>query len=138
MAHLLRVKEPRIRNTRHLYVVTAVIEAVGGLALLASPSEVIAILFGVVFDTPIELAVGRWVGVALLSLGVACWRARHDEKSSAGKALVSAMLFYNAAIIVLLAWSRMASGLEGVAFWPAAVLHTAMTAWCIACLAASS
>jgi len=99
-----------------LYVVTAVLEAVGGLALLVSPSEVIAILFGVVFDTPIGLAVGRWVGVALLALGVACWLARNDEQSRTGKALVSAMLFYNAAIIVLLAWTRMASGLEGVAF----------------------
>jgi len=60
-------------NIKILYVVTAVVEAVGGLALLASPSEVIAMLFGVVFDTPIELAVGRWVGWRCSLWGFESW-----------------------------------------------------------------
>jgi hypothetical protein len=45
-----------------------------------------------------------------------------------------AMLLYNVAVTALLAFASVGLALHGVALWPAVVLHSAMTVWCVACL----
>jgi hypothetical protein len=117
-----------------LFILTAIIEAGTGLALLVSPSEVVTLLVGSALYTPTGLTIERWTGVAVLALGMSCWLARNDERSGAATGLVAAMLLYNAAIVALLASARIGSELGGVGFWPAIVLHTAMAVWCVACL----
>jgi hypothetical protein len=117
-----------------LFVVTAVIESATGLALLSLPSLVVSLLFGESLDAPAALVVARMTGVALLSLGVACWLARNDEKSRAAVGVVAAMLLYNAAAGTVLAYAGIIAGLSGVGLWPAVLLHVGMTAWCVACL----
>jgi hypothetical protein len=121
-------------SMKYLLILTAVVEVGTGLALLVSPSEVVTLLAGSALDTPTGMTVEHWTGVAVLALGLACWLARNDEQSGAAKGLVAAMFLYNAAIVALLASARVGSELEGVGFWPAIVLHTAMAFWCIACL----
>ena len=119
---------------KNLLTLTAVIEVGAGLGLVTLPSLPVKLLFGSSLDTSTSLTVGRWAGAALLAMGVACWLARHDEQSRAATGLVAAMLLYNLAVVVLFVYADLGSGLVGVAFWPAVVLHAAMAAWCIACL----
>jgi len=66
---------------KKLLIVTAMIEIGVGLALLAFPSLLATLLLGSSLDTPAALTVARLAGGALLSLGVACWLARHDGQS---------------------------------------------------------
>lgn len=121
-----------------LLMTTALIEVVTGVALVVRPSVLLTILLGSSLDTPTGLAVARVAGTALLSLGVACWFARDDGQSWAGNGLIAAMLLYDLGVVEVLAAARFGSGLSGVAFWPAVVLHTGMAVWCVACLRSSS
>jgi hypothetical protein len=120
--------------TRKLLIVTALLEVATGMALLASPAVPVALLLGAALDTPGGLAVGRVAGAAVLSLGLACWWARHDGQGRSGRAVVAAMLAYNVVVVAVLAQARIGLGVTGVGFWPAAGLHTALAVWCIACL----
>ena len=121
-------------KTKPLLTATAVIEVGAGLALLASPAFAASILIGAPFDTPADSVVGRVAGAALLTLGIACWRARLDVHSQAATGIVSAMLFYNAAVAAVLSYAGTALRLSGIGLWPAVVLHVVMAVWCIACL----
>lgn len=118
---------------KSLFVVTAVVEAATGLALLLSPSLPVSLLLGASLDTYAALTVGRVAGAALLALGVACWLARNDVESRAAIGLVAAMSLYNSAAVVLLALAGIGPGPVGFALWPAVVLHAALAVWCIAC-----
>jgi len=119
---------------KNLLVVNAMIEAATGLTLLGLPSLVVSLLLGASFDSPSALVVARVAGAALLSLGVACWLARNDEKSRATVGVVTAMLLYNIAAVSVLTYAGLGVRLSGIGLWPAVLLHTALAAWCIACL----
>jgi len=92
------------------------------------------LLFSLQLATPVSLAVARVAGVALLTLGVACWLASNDTQSRAARALVTAMVIYNLGVAVILGAAGIRSRLVGVALWPAVTLHAAMTIWCIVSL----
>jgi len=115
-----------------LFMVTAVVEVSTGLALLVSPALVASILLGAPFDTAADSTVGRVAGAALLALGLACWRARDDGKSSSASGLVLGRLFYNALAVIVLADAGLVLHLSGIGLWPAVVLHTLMAIWCLA------
>jgi len=115
-----------------LLIVTALLEAMTGLALLLSPALPVSLLLGVALDTPGGLTLARVAGAAVLSLGVACWLARDDRRSCAAHGLVAAMLLYNIAAVAVLAHARIGLGLNGLGLWPAAALHTALAVWCLA------
>jgi hypothetical protein len=124
----------QIRTGKTLLIVTAVIETATGLTLLVSPLLVASLLLGEALDSRAALVVARMTGAALISLGVACWLARNDVQSRAARGLISAMLLYNAAAVVVFIHAGMVSRLVGIGLWPAAVLHAAMAVWCLACL----
>ena len=54
--------------------------------------------------------------------------------SRSARGLVAAMLFYDIAAAAFLAFAGVGLGLNGVALWPGVLLHSAMAAWCLACL----
>ncbi len=111
----------------YILVVSALMEVGAGLALLAVPSAAI----GLVFDfSGMEggIVVGRVAGAALLSIGAACWWARHDGSSTSARALVRGLLLYNAAIVALVVSSSL--GPPGALLWAIAALHGAMAIWC--------
>jgi hypothetical protein len=117
-----------------LNVTTAVIEAGAGLALLCLPSAAAKLLLGTPLQEPSACVVARVGGAGLLTLGVACWLARGDTQSSAARGLITAMVIYNPGVALILAAAGLRSEPVGVLLWPAVVLHTAMTAWCIVSL----
>ncbi len=117
-----------------LHLVTAVIEAGAGVALLCVPLAALALLLGPGLDTPAAAALTRVAGVALLALGVACWFAHRDAQSPAARGLARAILVYNLGTTIILGAAGMQVQPVGVLLWPAVVLHAAMTAWCIAAL----
>jgi hypothetical protein len=117
-----------------LLIVTAVLEAAAGLALAASPSLVISLLIGSPLDASSGAVVGRLAGVALLTLGLVCWRARNEQQNGVSAGPIAAMLFYNVAVAIILAYARLGLGLSGIGLWPTVALHAVLAAWCIACL----
>ena len=120
---------------KKLLIATAVIELGAGLALAALPSVSVRFLLGMPLETPVGLTIGRVAGVALVTLGVACWVALRDAHSQATSGLVAALLlFYNIAVATVLVAARFEFDLQGFGLWPGAGLHAAMTVWCVVCL----
>ena len=80
----------RMTSTQ-FFAVTAGMEVGAGLVLIVAPALVIRLLFGT-FEIQTGVAIGRLAGAALVSLGAACWWARHDGGSAASRGLVSGLL----------------------------------------------
>jgi hypothetical protein len=116
-------------SVRTLFIVTAALELGAGLTLLVAPAVVIRLLFGSTVEVFPAVGIARLTGAALLSLGAACWWARHDERSAASTALVGALLIYNAAVVALGIGG--AIGALGPLQWAAIVLHGVQTIWCV-------
>jgi hypothetical protein len=114
-----------------LLTLTAMLEAGTGVALLAFPSALVALLLGTGLDAPVAVALGRLAGVALCALGLACWLARHDAQSQVARGVVAAMTLYNVGAVVILGVAGIQLHPVGIALWPAVVLHAAMTVWCV-------
>jgi len=119
---------------RRLLIVTALVEMPIGLMLLLSPGLVVPFLLGTSLGAPAALVVARIAGAALLSLGGACWLARDDGPSRAGRGLVAAMLLYNGTAAAVLANAGAGMTLGGVLMWPAVALHAVLAVWCVASL----
>jgi hypothetical protein len=109
----------------------ALAEAVTGAAMIAAPDRVAWLLLGASLDSPAAATVARVCGLAMASLALACWLARDQGHVPAGRALITAMLLYNAAVAALLVHGKLAFGLDGVSLWPAALAHVALGAWCV-------
>ena len=116
-----------------LLIVTAVLEASTGVALLSAPATVAGLLLGAAIDAP-GLVVARVAGAALFTIGILCWVASKGRSGLANRGLLRAILFYNVAVFVALAHANMALQLTGIGMWPVMALHAALAAWCIACL----
>jgi hypothetical protein len=117
---------------RTLLATTAVLEAVPGLGLVALPSAVASLMLGAPLEAPAAVAVARIAGLALLTLGVACWLARHDDRSPSAKGLVGAMVLYNVGVIAVLVYCAVGAETAGIALWPTVAAHAALGLWCIA------
>jgi len=112
----------------HFFVVTAVMEVGAGLVLLMAPALVIRLLFGP-SEIQTGVAMGRLAGAALVSLGAACWWARHDRDSAASRGLMGGLLIYNAAVVALVLSATFGS--LGSPLWAVVVVHGAMAIWCV-------
>jgi hypothetical protein len=84
--------------TRNLLIVTAAIEAATGAAMIVAPAALASLLLGAALDSSGAMTVARVAGVALLSLGVACWLVRDEGRARGGRAVITAMLLYNVAV----------------------------------------
>jgi hypothetical protein len=120
--------------TRLLLIVTAVFEAVTGLALMIWPSRVLMLLFGPATAAPLGPGGARVAGVVLFALGVACWFTRKHGLRPAGRRMVATMLSYNLAVAAVLAAAGIHYAPVGIALWPAVIAHCALAVWCAASL----
>jgi hypothetical protein len=93
-----------------------------GIAVIIGPVLIVRLLLGEEV-AGVGVAVARCFGVALLSLGLACWPIGAPVRSDS--AAFRAMLVYNAVIAVFLVYLA-ATGVSGTLLWPAIVLHTAI------------
>jgi len=118
--------------TMWFFAATGLMEAGAGLALLVTPALVIELLLASPAGHT-DIALARWAGAALLSLGAACWWARGDGASTASRAIVVGMSVYNAAVIALVLAGSFGSPGRPILLVVAAA-HGAMTAWCVALL----
>ena len=116
-----------------LLIITAIVEAGAGVALVAAPSTLAKLLVGAPLDAPAASAVARIAGAALVALAVACWSARDAVASRATRGIVAAMLVYNCGAVAALVHAA-TLGLSGIGLWPTAGVHTGIAAWCVVCL----
>jgi hypothetical protein len=106
-----------------LLSVAAAIEAATGLALIIYPQAVAGLLLGADLAGA-GIAVGRVAGIALLSLGLACWMSRKDANNSAA---LAAMLNYNLLVTAYLVYVVFGGELVGILLWPVIAIHTVLT-----------
>jgi riboflavin transporter FmnP len=112
----------------------AAVEVLAGLALALFPVLVVPLLLGSPLDAPVGEFIGRLAGVALLALGIACWLARKESQGRAAAGLIVALLFYDAAVVVILLFARLGVGVSGIGLWPAVALHSRLGVWSVLCL----
>jgi hypothetical protein len=105
---------------RTLLTLAAAAEAITGVALIGAPGLVTSLLLGAQLSAS-GLALGRVCGVALLSLGWACWPSRDDTRA------VAVMLLYGAFSTVYLGYVGIAGESAGRLLWPAVLYHALMT-----------
>lgn len=121
-------------SMKYLLLVTAIVEAAAGVALLVFPSGCVLLLLGVPLEESAAVTLGRVAGAALLALGAANWFARFDEQSLAARGLVGAMVVYNLGAALILGTAGILSQPVGILLWPGVVLHAGMADWCVICL----
>lgn len=109
----------RFITLRNLLLVAVITEVGTGLALLLGPGLVSSWLLGIAGTDLVNLF-ARLFGLALIALGIACWPG--PSNTAAGRA----MLFYNAAIALYLAYLGVFVS-SGLLLWPAVVFHLALS-----------
>ncbi|UGY08203.1 hypothetical protein [Phyllobacterium pellucidum] len=122
---------PGLADPKPLLSVMAAAEGATGVALLLAPAMLVELLLGTGLDAT-AATVARVAGVALLALGIACWRASADAASDAAGGLVAAMLVYNFGVSAVLMLAAFRHGLFGIGLWPVAIAHIAIAGWCLA------
>ena len=97
-------------------ILAAVGEATVGFALLLVPSVVGLLLLGDQL-TGVAIPVARVAGIALISLGIACWPGPP----------VVAMVIYLAAVASYLTYLGVSGSSPGTLLWPAVAVHLVLT-----------
>jgi len=116
---------------KQLLVVTALIEAAAGVAIVCFPSKMVELLMGSPLDDCPSAAIVRVAGCALLALGIACWLASRSARTGCARGWVTVMTVYNLSAATALGIVGLRSPSAGVLLWPTVVLHAAMALWCI-------
>ncbi|MBK5354680.1 hypothetical protein JFU37_19565 [Pseudomonas sp. TH41] len=114
------MRPARFITPHKLLTVAAVVELATGAALLLTPGLFSHLLLGIAGTDATNLF-ARFFGVALIAFGIACW-PRPDSIAA-----IRAMLFYNGAIALYLAYVGVFVS-SGLLLWPAVVFHAVMTA----------
>ena len=120
---------------KQLLVVTAVIEAGAGVAILCFPSKMVELLLGFPLHERPSVALVRVAGAVLLALGMACWLASRDARTKSARSWVTVMTVYNLSAATALGIIGVRAPSAGVLLWPTVVLHAAMALWCVVCAA---
>ena len=108
-----------MRGQARLVALASSAEGITGLLVLVDPALFLRLLLGVELPAA-GLAASRLAGIALLTLGVACWPSRG---AAVGRtAGLGAILLYNALAAPYLALLGV-SGLAGWLLWPATAVH---------------
>jgi len=107
-------------SLRKILAFAAIVEVGTGLALMIRPAMVVTSLLGA-SESGGGRPLGRFFGVALLALGLACWPSR--QRAESGSPPFRAMLTYNVLVALYLGYLGTVRDLGGVLLWPAVALH---------------
>jgi hypothetical protein len=88
----------------YFLIVTAIGEGGTGLLLLVLPSVPQALLLGIDQMSPEASFFARIAGAALVFMGMACWLGRGEPDRIARQGLLAAVLIYDVAAAVILAY----------------------------------
>jgi hypothetical protein len=124
-------------KTKPLLVAIAAAELAAGLGLLVAPATVVALLLGQPLDPGVSLVVGRVAGIALAAIGLMCWLQKSSTLEGSLTGLLIGLLVYNGAVAVLLIYSYMTYGTNGLGLWPVVALHLVFTVLLAASLRSS-
>lgn len=115
---------------KSLFAVAGVVEMLAGLAFVLTPSLQAKLLFDSSLEDMGQTNIVRVLGLALLALGIAFWRARDDIQAPAARGVGVAMLVYNAGVAVLVVSSALGWRVTAPGLWPAFGIHTGLAIWC--------
>jgi hypothetical protein len=102
---------------KKVLILAAAIEVATGLMLIVDPAIVVALLLGP-NGLDERASLGRFLGIALLALGLAAWPGSRPWATT-----FRAMMTYNALIASYLAYLGATERQSGLLLWPAAGLH---------------
>ncbi len=112
-----------------LISITALFEALTGLALIALPTVVVPLLLGPDLTESSGILISRIAGAALISIAIACWLSRDNAQASI--VIVKALAVYNISAAGLLVYAGLVEHFSGIGLWPATVLHIGLLVWCV-------
>ncbi len=115
---------------KSLFTFVGALEGLVGLGFVIAPSLSSKLLFASSLQDTGQTNIVRVLGLALLALGIAFWRARNDVQSPAAHGLGIAMLVYNTGVAVLVVASAVGWRVTAPALWPALGIHAGLAAWC--------
>jgi len=118
---------PLTIEKRLLVLVCAVLETGTGLALLTFPRLVVRVLLGAGL-VGAGVATGRLCGVALISLGLACWPESEPTIHRPDRRSVRALFVYNLSATAYLACLMALDGYRGIVLVPAIAIHAVLAA----------
>jgi len=111
-------------NLGKILTFTAIVELGTGLVALIDPAILIALLLGLEVSNAATL-LGRFFGIALISLSLACWPGR--QGSSSALQPFRGMLLYNALVAVYLGYLGAVGHMGGPLLWPVCALHAVVS-----------
>jgi hypothetical protein len=114
------VNETSHNNLRKLLTFTAIVEFGTGLVALIDPAILITLLLGLETSNAGTL-LGRFFGIALISLSLACWPGRQENPPAFQP--FRGILLYNAVVALYLAYLGAIAHIGGPLLWPAVALH---------------
>jgi hypothetical protein len=114
------VSEASPGNSGKFLAFAAIAEAGVGLAMTIDPARVVTLLLGVDLSGAGTL-LGRFFGIALLALELACWPGR--PRGNNGSRIFEGLLFYNVLFALYLAYLGTLGRLWGWLLWPAVAFH---------------
>ena len=105
-------------TTTDLVTANAALEVAAGVVLIGLPAAAGRLLLGV-DPGGAGVALGRLAGVALLTMGLACWPTGDGATAQATWSLFA----YNLLAALYLSYLRLGAGFDGDLLLPAAALH---------------
>jgi hypothetical protein len=105
---------------------TAILEGLTGIALIAIPNIIVLFLLGKPTNGPEGKITAMIAGTAILSLAVICWLLR---ETPALRKLVKGMLFYNCVIIAIAMYGMFWYGITNPGLWFVIFSHSVFFVW---------
>jgi hypothetical protein len=103
---------------------TAIVEGLTALALIAFPRQIVLFLLGQPADGIAGIITAMLAGAAILSLSVISWLLRDTLNP---QKLIHGLLFYNCAIIAIALFGVFSYGLTGLGLWMMIVAHAGLS-----------